>query len=68
MELDEERKQNWLKHFNITEYKAHASGHATGNEIRAMIKEINPEILIPIHTEHPDMFGSNFSPRYPINF
>lgn len=55
MELDEERKQNWLKHFNIKEYKAHASGHATGNEIRAMIKEINPQEIIPIHTEHPEM-------------
>ena len=56
MELDEERKQNWLKHFNIQEYKAHASGHATGNEIREMIKEINPQELIPIHTEHPELF------------
>ena len=56
MELDESRKRNWLDHFEIKEYFAHASGHASGDEIRAMIKEINPEELIPIHTEHPELF------------
>ncbi|MDD4877539.1 MAG: MBL fold metallo-hydrolase [Candidatus Nanoarchaeia archaeon] len=59
MELDEERKKNWLKHFKIKEYFAHASGHATGPEIREMIKEIKPEILIPIHTEHKELFKDN---------
>ncbi|MBN2094623.1 MAG: MBL fold metallo-hydrolase [Candidatus Aenigmarchaeota archaeon] len=56
MELDEERKKNWLEHFSIREAFAHASGHASGDEIRALIGEINAENLIPIHTEHPDMF------------
>ncbi len=56
MELDEERKKNWLEHFKIKGYFAHASGHASGPEIKAMIKEINPKNLIPIHTEHPEKF------------
>ena len=56
MELDEERKQNWLCHFNIAEFSAHASGHASGQSIRNMIQTINPEILIPVHTEHPEAF------------
>jgi len=56
MELDEERKKNWLKHFGIQEYFAHASGHASGNEIRAMIKEIKAQEVIPVHTEHPELF------------
>ena len=56
MELDETKKNNWLEHFEIREYFAHASGHASGPEIKAMIKEINPDILIPIHTEHPECF------------
>ena len=56
MELDEERKRNWLEHFKIKEYFAHASGHASGGEIREMIGEINPEKVIPIHTEHPELF------------
>ncbi len=56
MEIDEERKKNWLKHFNIREYHAHASGHASGDEIKKMIKEINADEVIPIHTEHPELF------------
>jgi len=56
MELDEKRKRNWLKHFGIKEFSAHASGHASGGEIRDMIKQINAKNLIPIHTEHPEMF------------
>lgn len=56
MDLDERRKKNWLKHFKIKEYFAHASGHASGKEIKEMIKEINAEEVIPIHTEHSRMF------------
>lgn len=56
MELDEERKKRWLEHFRIIEYFAHASGHASGEEIRSMIKEINAKNVIPIHTEHEEMF------------
>jgi len=56
MELDEERKKHWLSHFKIQEFFAHASGHASGNEIRSMVKEINAQHVIPIHTEHPEMF------------
>ncbi|MBT8172137.1 MBL fold metallo-hydrolase [Candidatus Bathyarchaeota archaeon] len=56
MEIDEERKNNWLAHFNIEKYSTHASGHASGEEIMKMIKEIRPEILIPIHTENAKLF------------
>jgi len=56
MEIDEKRKKHWLEHFKIKEYSAHASGHASGDEIRGLIKQINPEKLIPIHTEHPELF------------
>lgn len=56
MMIDEERKKRWLAHFNIQEYGAHASGHASSDELKAMIKKINPEIVIPIHTEHPELF------------
>jgi len=56
MELDEERKKNWLEHFKIQYEFAHASGHASSGEIKDMIKQINPEILIPIHTKHPELF------------
>jgi ribonuclease J len=57
MELDEERKKNWLTHFKIKQYSTHASGHASGTEIKEMIKQINPTTLIPIHTEKPELFN-----------
>ncbi len=31
----------------------HASGHASGPELLRLVTEVRPEILIPIHTEHP---------------
>lgn len=55
MEIDEKRKNEWLEHFGITKYSAHASGHASGDELKDMIRRINPGELIPIHTEHPEM-------------
>ena len=57
MKIDEERKNNWLAHFNIKKYSTHASGHASGKEIKEMIAAINPEILIPIHTEKSNFFN-----------
>ena len=60
MLLDEERKERWLDHFKIKKEKCHASGHASEAEIKNMIAEINPEILIPIHTEGADIMEEFF--------
>lgn len=60
MELDEARKRNWLAHFGITEYAAHASGHASGPEIKAMINTLRPGRVYPVHTEHPELFSDAF--------
>jgi len=56
MFLDEERKNNWLEKYNIEEFSAHASGHACGTEIKSMINRIDPDEIVPVHTEHPEMF------------
>jgi len=57
MRLDLEKVENWLKHFGLFPYtQVHASGHLNGVELREVIKQIQPEILIPIHTEHPEIF------------
>jgi ribonuclease J len=32
----------------------HASGHACGEELAEFVRAVHPEILIPIHTEHPE--------------
>jgi len=62
MEISEERFVNWIKHFNMQGLnngkfeRAHISGHISGKELAEFIKEIKPEIVIPIHTEFPEEF------------
>lgn len=48
----------------------HASGHASGPELIDMIRAIRPKMLIPIHTEKPEVFvealrGSGIEVRLP---
>ena len=38
----------------------HASGHASGADLAWAIGEIAPEVIIPVHTEHPEWFAENF--------
>jgi ribonuclease J len=62
MELSQKRMISWLKHFRINArndwkpYQIHASGHASGPEIQEMIAQIKPKILVPVHTENPELF------------
>lgn len=61
--LDEEaeielwRVENWLRHFGLYPYEQiHASGHASGPEIKQLIQDIGPKLVFPVHTEHPEVF------------
>ncbi len=57
MELSEERFKRWIKFFGMKfPTRAHASGHISGPELEKVIKFIKPDILIPIHTEYPEIF------------
>ena len=62
MELSQDRMIRWLKHFKINAnngympYQIHASGHASGPELQEMINKIKPKLLVPVHTEHPELF------------
>ncbi len=56
MLIDYNKLHNWLKHFGMSLIQSHASGHATGDELRQVIEEINADMLFPIHTEHPALF------------
>jgi len=57
-DFQDQRKvlDNWLKHFGITLHKAHCSGHAGKSDLEYAIKKINPDVLIPIHTQNPEEF------------
>ena len=56
MEISYYRLQNWLNYFDLRFYQAHCSGHISGSELKGIIEEINPKMLFPIHTEHPERF------------
>ncbi len=51
-----ESAKNWMNLFKIKMIQAHASGHSSESEIKKLIKRINPNIVIPIHTEQPQKF------------
>jgi ribonuclease J len=58
MKINERKVRNWLKLFNLPLLNEgfHASGHANGNEILDMIRDINPDKLYPVHTTHKNKF------------
>jgi ribonuclease J len=41
----------------------HASGHASPEELLNIVEETDPEIIIPVHTEHPEFFKENVRGR-----
>jgi len=54
--IDEQRLNCWLDFFKLEKHHFHASGHASGVEIQKMVEMIDPEELVPIHTEKPELF------------
>jgi len=64
--LDMERIRNWLDFFGLDFIGdpenpeggrgLHASGHASRPRLMDMIKRIQPQKVIPVHTEHPEAF------------
>ncbi len=47
---------NWLNMFGIPYYRIHSPGHAAQPDLFRMVREINPEILLPIHSQIPERF------------
>jgi len=56
MEISYDKLLNWLAHYGIPLYQAHASGHATPHELKRAIQEINPKKVFPVHTNRPELF------------
>jgi len=61
--VDLQRLRNWVQHVGLRmegdpdksqHVSLHASGHATGPELRDFVRRVHPHILIPVHTEHPE--------------
>jgi ribonuclease J len=44
----------------VFEWGFHASGHASREEIESTIVEIDPDVLVPVHTQAQDWFKEKF--------
>lgn len=55
-EIEQEKVINWLELLGMRLVYTHASGHASQKEIVSTIERMSPRIIIPVHTEHPEMF------------
>ena len=51
--FSEKRLNNWLEKFSMEKHQIHCSGHAKGEDLLDIVKEIDAKMLYPIHTEHP---------------
>jgi ribonuclease J len=56
MEISYDRMVNWINLYKMNFIQSHCSGHISGYDLFEMIKAINPKMLFPVHTEHPEMF------------
>jgi ribonuclease J len=45
--LRDEILQNWCARYHLHKEQVHASGHASGPELRQLVEEIGPEVLTP---------------------
>lgn len=64
--FDEQRTRNWLDKYGLERVHCHCSGHASGIELVNIVNEINPKIVVPIHTESPDLYPIFFGDRAKI--
>ena len=55
-EFGVERRDNWINHFSMEQHQIHCSGHAKGQDLLDMVKEIDAKMLYPIHTDHPEEY------------
>ncbi len=71
-----ERLMNWIDHFNlriegvernkngiIFKKGLHASGHISESELYDAISFIDPDVIIPVHTENREWFVKNFGKK-----
>jgi len=51
-------------HFRpVFTHEYHASGHLSTTDLARLVEEIDPDVLIPVHTEHPEWFSRYDSAR-----
>jgi hypothetical protein len=54
--LSQERVDNWLDKFCMARHQIHCSGHAKGQDLFEIVKDIDARMLFPIHSEFPELY------------
>jgi ribonuclease J len=57
---EDETLRKWLESNNIRLEYIHTSGHADTKTLAKFADAVNPKILVPIHTENPEMYQELF--------
>jgi ribonuclease J len=55
-EREETVIRNWIRYLGLTYHQLHASGHAPMKEVARMVDEVGSKRVVPVHTEHPELF------------
>jgi ribonuclease J len=55
-DIEDDVMHNWLDHFKIHFHQLHASGHLDRTQLAALIRQIKPKKIFPVHTENPQLF------------
>ena len=50
--------KNWVDHVGFSYHQIHASGHSPLEGVRRLVHSVGAEKVVPIHTEHPELFRS----------
>jgi len=51
-----ERRDNWVNHFGMSNEQIHCSGHASRADLFGLVKDIDAQMLYPIHSEYPEEY------------
>lgn len=59
-DVNKDVMNRWLDHFGLKHHQIHASGHCQPKDLTRIINQIQPKRVMPIHTEHPELFKKLF--------
>ncbi len=62
-DLEYKKTLEYFKARGMGAHSAHVSGHAYFSTIRKLVENKKPAHIIPIHTEHPELFRAAFGGR-----
>ncbi|MFP4001912.1 MAG: MBL fold metallo-hydrolase [Thermoplasmata archaeon] len=55
-EIQHEKLLNWCEHYGLPHYQIHTSGHVLPHQLKDAIEKIDPDEVMPVHTDRPKLF------------